>query len=118
PLRPDLGRADSRFLPGFYRVFWTGFPAILLTSAQAWSTLRSGQAEVGTMADEKAKGTEAEKAAIRELLNSGHTVEEVCAKYAHIDGRVISGIAARIRQAGAREAGGGGGGGAPADTAP
>lgn len=60
------------------------------------------------MSNEKAKGTDPEKAQIRDLLHNGHTVEEVCAKFAHIDGRVISGIAARIRQDGPREAGGGG----------
>lgn len=61
------------------------------------------------MSNEKAKGTEPEKALIRELLAHGHTVEEVCAKYAHIDGRVISGIAARIRVHGPPETGGAGG---------
>lgn len=58
------------------------------------------------MADDKAKGTPAEKAKMTEMFHAGRTIEEVISAFPHVDGRVISGIAAQFRKRGAPEAGG------------
>ena len=58
------------------------------------------------MASRRAKATDQEKEQIRELLKAGEKVEEVCARFPHINGQVISGMAARIRQFGIPESSG------------
>jgi hypothetical protein len=51
--------------------------------------------------EENMAGTEAskqEKEAIRQLCRDGYSIDEIKSRYPHIDGRVISGVAAKLRQ--------------------
>ena len=52
------------------------------------------------------RATQQEKEQIRELLKAGETVEEVCKRFPHVNGQVISGVAARLRQFGPPESSG------------
>ena len=45
-----------------------------------------------------AKASKEEKAAIRQLFKDGYSIAEVMSKYPHLDGRVVSGLRAKMQQ--------------------